>query len=206
MKINYNNLMHSEIKGLNCKPKLVLHVCCAPCSSGVIDRLKDHFDINYFYYNPNIYPEDEYNLRASQFEKLGVKVISPNYNHSEFLTQISGSESELEGGERCKKCIEMRMRYAFQYAKEVGAEWVTTTLSISPHKDAEFINLTGEKLAKEFNVNYLHADFKKENGFLITTKRCAELNIYRQTYCGCEFSLNGSKNQRGQHSEEFNKE
>ena len=185
--------MHNQIASLNYKPSLVLHVCCAPCSSACIPKLEKHFDINYLYYNPNIYPESEYNLRKQQFEKLKVKLEDTKYVHQHFLEAVKGLELEQEGGLRCQKCIEMRMRYAFEYAKQVGVEYVTTTLSISPHKDAEFINKTGEELSKEFDVKYLYADFKKENGYLQSTKLSVEHNLYRQNYCGCEFSIHNNK-------------
>lgn len=181
--------MHGEIESLKGTPKLVLHVCCAPCSSAVIPRLEKYFNIEYLYYNPNIYPESEYIKRKQQFKKLNVTLSNTEYEHSQFLAEIKGLEQEKEGGERCKKCIAMRMRYAFEYAAKAGADYVTTTLSISPHKDAEFINKTGEELAKEFGVKYLYADFKKENGYLQSTKISAEKGIYRQDYCGCEFSI-----------------
>ncbi len=189
MKVDYNKLFKSEIANLTHKPKLVLHVCCAPCSSGVIYRLKQHFEICYFYYNPNIYPEAEYVKRKNEFKKLEVEVVeaSEGYRHEEFLKAVKGLEKEPEGGARCRVCIALRMREAFKYAKEIGAEYVTTTLSISPHKDANFINQTGEALEKEFNIKYLHADFKKENGYLNSITACKNLNIYRQNYCGCEF-------------------
>lgn len=170
-------------------PKLVLHVCCAPCSSAVIGRLNKHFDITYYYYNPNIFPETEFNKRKEEFKKLGVSVVDNGYNHKSYLVEIAGLEQAKEGGDRCKKCIAMRMRSAFEYAKQTKADYVTTTLSISPHKDAEFINKTGEMLEKEYNIKYLYADFKKENGYLNSTKICKEKGIYRQDYCGCEFAM-----------------
>ena len=135
--------MHEEISSFGIKPKLLLHCCCAPCSSAVINRLKDFFDITYFYYNPNIYPEQEYFQRKNEFEKLGVKVVSLNYNHNEFLSVARGYEQEPEGGARCKICIAQRLDKTFEYAVNNGYEVVTTTLSISPHKDAEFINQLG---------------------------------------------------------------
>lgn len=194
MKIDYNKLMHNQIDGIQGKPSLVLHVCCAPCSSAVIPRLEQFFDITYFYFNPNIYPEQEYLKRKQQFTKLNVDLVDVEYNHNQFLQAVRGLEQEKEGGLRCRACIAMRMRAAFEYAKKVGAEYVTTTLSISPHKDAQFINKTGEELEAEFGIKYLYADFKKENGYLNSTKITAEKGIYRQNYCGCEFSINNTNN------------
>ena len=188
MKIDYNKLMHDEISSFGYKPKLLLHCCCAPCSSAVIEKLKEYFDITYLYFNPNIFPENEYVLRREQFEKLGVKVIDIGYEHDKFLDLVKGMENESEGGRRCNVCIAMRMDKAFEYAKSHNFDIVTTTLSISPHKNAEFINLTGENLEKKYKMKYLHADFKKENGFLRSTQLAKQLYIYRQNYCGCEYS------------------
>ena len=188
MKINYDKLMQEEISSFGGKPKLLLHCCCAPCSSAVIERLKDYFEITFFYYNPNITPESEYELRKNEFEKLGVKVISLKYNHNEFLEVVKGFENEKEGGNRCKICIAQRLNKTFEYAVANNFDVVTTTLSISPHKDCEYINQLGERLQEKFGIKYLHADFKKENGYLRSIQICKELGIYRQDYCGCSFS------------------
>ncbi len=190
MKIDYNQIMQQEITSFGHKPKLVLHCCCAPCSSAVIERLREHFDITYLYYNPNIYPETEYNVRAEQFTKLGINIVNVKYNHAEFLSSVQGLEDEQEGGARCRVCIAMRLRKAFEYALENNYEIVTTTLSISPHKDAKFINGLGEQFEKMYGIKYLHADFKKQNGYLRSIELCREKDIYRQNYCGCEFSNN----------------
>ena len=192
MKIDYNKLMHEEISSFGSKPKLLLHCCCAPCSSAVIEKLKEYFEITYFYYNPNIFPEQEYLLRRDEFIKLGVKVVELKYNHNDFLDVVKGYENEKEGGVRCRICIAERLDKAFQYAVSNNYEIVTTTLSISPHKDAEFINKLGENLEAKYGVKYLHADFKKENGYLNSINICKEKGIYRQDYCGCEFSKNGN--------------
>lgn len=188
MKIDYNQLMHREISSFDHRPKLLLHCCCAPCSSAVIEKLKEYFDITYLYFNPNIFPKEEYDRRRDQFIKLGVEVIDLGYDYNEFLQQVKGLENEREGGLRCNVCIANRMDKAFEYAKTRDFDYVTTTLTISPHKNAEFINLTGENLAKKYNIKYLYADFKKENGFLRSTQLAKQLDIYRQNYCGCEFS------------------
>ncbi len=188
MKIDYNKLMHEEISSFGSKPKLLLHCCCAPCSSAVIEKLKEYFEITYLFFNPNIYPIDEYKLRKEQFKKLNVNVIDLGYDHNEFLNLIKGKEDEKEGGIRCNICIAMRLEKTFLYAKNNNFDIVTTTLSISPHKNAEFINITGENLQKKYGIKYLHADFKKENGFLRSTQIAKQVNMYRQNYCGCEFS------------------
>ena len=190
MKIDYNTKMFEQINSFTSKPKLLLHVCCAPCSSGVLPRLKEHFDITLFYYNPNTYPENEYLLRAQQFAKLSnLPLIVCDYNHNEFLEQIKGNEQDAEGGVRCQKCIELRMKKSFEYASTNKFDYVSTTLSISPHKDAQFINHCGENLQEIYNAKYLFADFKKENGYLNSINESKRLNLYRQDYCGCEFSI-----------------
>lgn len=188
MKNNYNKLMQQEISSFGYKPKLLLHCCCAPCSSAVIERLKDFFDLTFYFYNPNIYPQSEFELRKEEFKKLGVVVVDEGYNHQEYLNAVVGTENEPEGGQRCHICIAQRMDKAFEYAKQNGFDVVTTTLSISPHKDAEFINQTGEALMQKYNIKFLHSDFKKENGYLRSIEICKQLGIYRQEYCGCEFS------------------
>ncbi len=188
MKIDYNKIMHKMISSFDFKPKLLLHCCCAPCSSAVIEKLKEYFDITYLYFNPNIFPKEEYARRRDQFIKLGVEVVDLGYDHNEFLKQVKGLENEREGGKRCNVCIAGRMDKAFEYAKIHNYDYVTTTLSISPHKNAEFINITGENLEKKHNIKYLYADFKKENGFLRSTQLAKQLHIYRQNYCGCEYS------------------
>jgi len=190
MKIDYNKLMHEEISNFGDKPKLLLHCCCAPCSSAVIERIREFFDITYFYFNPNIDTEIEFDRRRDEFAKLGVKVITIPYDHNEFLSVVRGHELDLEGGDRCRICIAQRMDRAFEFAVENGYEVVTTTLSISPHKDAQYINELGERLEEKYGVKYLHADFKKENGYLRSIEICRNLGIYRQDYCGCEFARN----------------
>lgn len=182
--------MKQEISSFGLKPKLLLHCCCAPCSSAVIERLKNYFDITYLYYNPNIFPESEFNLRKTEFKKLGINVVDLGYNHNEFLDIVKGREQDKEGGQRCQICIANRLNKTFEYAKNKSYDIVTTTLSISPHKNAEFINKLGESLQEKYNIKYLHADFKKENGYLRSIQICKEKDIYRQDYCGCEFAKN----------------
>ncbi|MFQ6723961.1 MAG: epoxyqueuosine reductase QueH [Clostridia bacterium] len=190
VKQNYNLVMKQQLSNLTGKPKLLLHVCCAPCSSGVLPKLKEYFNITLFYYNPNTYPQDEYLLRAQQFAKLcDLPLIICDYDHNEFLNQIAGLQQSVEGGARCQKCIELRLDKSFEYAKQFNYDYVTTTLSISPHKDAEFINMCGQKLQQKYNVNYLYADFKKENGYLNSIAESKKYDLYRQDYCGCEFSI-----------------
>lgn len=188
MKIDYNKLMYEEISSFGDKPRLLLHCCCAPCSSAVIEKIAKYFSITYLYFNPNIYPEDEYFRRKDEFSKLGVNVVDIGYDHNEFVQLVKGHELDKEGGDRCRICIAYRLDKAFSFALENGFEIVTTTLSISPHKDAQFINMLGENLEKKYGIKYLHADFKKENGYLRSTEISKEKGIYRQNYCGCEFA------------------
>ena len=189
MMIDYNKLMNEQISSFGgTKPRLLLHCCCAPCSSAVIERLKEFFEITFYYYNPNIFPEQEYNLRKEEFKKLNVDLVAEAYNHQEFVNITKGMENEKEGGMRCRACIAQRMNQSFNYASKNGFDFVTTTLSISPHKDAKYINDLGEQLQQNFNVKYLYADFKKQNGYLRSIQICKDLKIYRQDYCGCEFS------------------
>ncbi len=190
-KSNYNQLMYNQISQLQGKPKLLLHVCCAPCSSGVLPKLQQYFDITLYYYNPNTYPESEYLLRAKQFSKLtNLPLIVCDYNHAEFLDVAKSLENYTEGGLRCQECIKLRMQHSFMYAQNNNFDYVTTTLSISPHKDAEFINTCGQQLEQMYNVKYLFADFKKENGYLNSIKYSKDFDLYRQDFCGCEFSRN----------------
>lgn len=167
--------------------KLLLHVCCAPCTSGVIDRLAG-FDVTPYYYNPNMDTAEEYERRAKQFVKLGLEPIEEEYCHDEFLSAAKGLENEPEGGARCRACIALRLERTAQKAAREGYDIFCSTLSVSPHKDAEFINETGFMLEKKYGVKFLPNDFKKENGFLLSTRRSKELDMYRQNYCGCEFT------------------
>lgn len=190
MKKDYNKLMKEQIASLDYTPKLLLHVCCAPCSAGVVNRLTA-FETTLYYFNPNTYPETEYNLRFEQFGKLtNLQIIKVEYNHNDFLTKITGLEQENEGGKRCKECIRLRMEKTFEHAKANGYDYVTTSLSVSPHKNADFINHIGKELEEKYNIKYLYADFKKENGYLNSINNSKKLNLYRQDYCGCEFSVN----------------
>lgn len=190
MKKDYNQIMKETISSFATRPKLLLHVCCAPCSSACLDRLKA-FDVSLYYFNPNTYPKDEYLLRAEQFCKLtDLPLIIEDYNHQQFLDKIKGFEQTKEGGDRCKICIKNRLIHSFEYAKNNGFDFVTTTLTISPHKDAEYINTIGKELEEVYHVRFLPSDFKKENGFLNSINISKQLNLYRQDYCGCEFSIN----------------
>ena len=168
-QLNFAQQMDEVLKTLGPqRPKLLLHACCGPCSSAVLEKLCRYFEITVLYYNPNTWPAEEYYRRGEELKK--------------FVSQ------EPERGGRCTVCYRLRMRRAAQYAKEHGFDWFTTTLSISPHKDAARINQIGQELEAEFGIRHLPSDFKKQNGYLRSLQLSEEYGLYRQDYCGCEFS------------------
>ena len=177
-------------------PTLLLHACCAPCSSYCLEYLAKYFDITLFYYNPNISPEPEYRARAEEARRLvselpvphPVKILFGDYRPEEFYEAVKGHEEDPEGGERCGICFEMRLRETARIAAEGGFDYFTTTLTISPLKDAERLNAIGEAAGKEFGVHFLNSDFKKKNGYRRSVELSAEYHLYRQNYCGCTFS------------------
>ena len=176
--------------------KLLLHACCAPCSSYVLEYLTNFFDITILYYNPNIYPKEEFDKRYQELSRLikdlphnnSISLIEGRYDYNEFLNIAKGLESVPEGGERCFKCYELRMREAAKYAKKHNFDYFTTTLSISPYKNSNKLNEIGKKLEDELSVKYLYADFKKKNGYKRSIELSREYNLYRQDYCGCIYS------------------
>lgn len=178
-------------------PKLLLHSCCAPCSSYVLEYLSDYFEITVFYYNPNIFPESEYTKRILEQQMLiqdmkfryPVSFLSGSYDRDRFYAIAKGLEHAKEGGERCFKCYEIRLEEAAKIAKEIEYDYFTTTLSISPMKNAEKLNEIGTKIAKHYGVEYLQSDFKKKNGYKRSIELSKEYGLYRQDYCGCEFSF-----------------
>ncbi len=197
-KINYQKMLDDIIEknvkdGI--KPTLLIHACCAPCSSYVLEYLNKFFDITIFFYNPNISPREEFDFRLSELKRLvnemnlNIEIIAGEYDSELFYSNSKGHESEPEGGERCFKCYEMRLKKTALLAKSMSFDYFTTTLSISPYKNAEKLNETGGRLGEEYGVKYLYSDFKKKNGY----KRSIELskihNLYRQDYCGCVFSM-----------------
>ncbi len=182
-----------KARSLSKKPTLLLHSCCAPCSTSVIKRLSEIFEITVFYSNSNIYPKAEYEKRKKEqirfCEIAGVPFSEDNYLHTEFTAFAAELKDEREGGARCEKCIAYRMEKAAREAAENKFDYFTTTLSVSPHKNAPFINKTGAELEEKYGVGFLYADFKKKDGYLNSIKISKELDIYRQSYCGCEFSI-----------------
>lgn len=225
-KQDFNALMENEISKIigsknfqaGIKPKLLLHVCCAPCSSAVLERLVPVFSIVLFYYNPNIYPETEYMRRLEELKKYCIQtnfslpIVEELYNPVEYYAAVKTDEEpelkeERECGKRCRRCYEFRIKRAYQYAAEHEFDYVTTTLSVSPYKDALKINEIGRTFfeaasKQEFaeydghkkNVRYLYADFKKKNGFLRSLQLSEQFGLYRQDYCGCEYSVRRDKN------------
>lgn len=183
-------------------PKLLLHSCCAPCSSYVLEYLSRHFEITVFYYNPNIYPPKEYEERAQEQERFirefpakhKISYMEGTYDTARFFEMAKGLEHVPEGGERCFRCYELRMRETAELAKKEGYDYFTTTLSISPLKNAAKLNEIGEKLEKELGVKHLSSDFKKRNGYKRSTELSKEYELYRQNYCGCVFSKNEREN------------
>ncbi len=177
-------------------PSLLLHSCCAPCSSYCLEYLSNYFRITVFYYNPNIYPEDEYYKRVEEqrrfIERLSVKhpisFVEGNFDKERFYDAVKGYEDCPEGGERCFKCYELRLEETAKLAKEMGMDYFTTTLSISPLKNAEKLNEIGEKVGAAYGVAHLGSDFKKKNGYKRSVELSNEYGMYRQYYCGCVYS------------------
>ena len=199
MKQNYQLLLDKKLDELQRQgrvPKLLLHSCCAPCSSYVLEYLSNYFSITVFYYNPNIYPEEEYRKRVLEqqhfIERLParhpISFIEGEYDEKRFYDTVRGHERDKEGGERCFRCYELRLREAAELAKERNFDYFTTTLSISPLKNAEKLNEIGTRIAEELGVTYLQSDFKKKNGYKRSTELSKEYGMYRQDYCGCIYS------------------
>ncbi len=204
------------------KPSLLLHACCGPCSSYVLEYLSEYFDVTIYYYNPNIHPSEEYYRRLNELKKFltqfpeavknSVKLVEETYNPQEYFEATKTLEQkelqiEPEKGERCRRCYEFRMKKAYEYANRHSFEWFTTTLSISPHKDSEKINTIGKNLQKENEekiknleiskiTKFLPSDFKKRGGFLRSTQLSKEYGLWRQDYCGCVYSKQNSAKQK----------
>ena len=189
--------MEEEIVRLDGRrPSLLLHSCCGPCSSAVLERLREHFMVTVLYYNPNIEPEEEYLHRRAEQERLlsilggDLGWLSCDYDHDAFAAFAPSLADEPEGGKRCLACFALRMDKTAETAKLHGFEYFTTTLSVSPHKNADHVNRAGEYAGRQYGVKYLYADFKKKNGYLRSLQLSAEYGLYRQDYCGCLYSRN----------------
>jgi len=198
-KQNYH-LKMQELMQEHCSearvPKLLLHSCCAPCSSYCLELLSEYFAITVFYYNPNIYPPEEYYMRVEEQARFvqefparhSISFVEGSYDTARFYEMTKGMEQLKEGGERCFACYELRLRESCKYAKEHGFDFFTTTLSISPLKNAAKLNEMGGKLEQEYGMKYLYSDFKKQNGYKRSTEISNEYDMYRQYYCGCVYS------------------
>jgi len=200
MPENYNLLMEQTIAALpeGARPTLLLHSCCGPCSSAVLERLLPHFAVTLFYYNPNIHPYEEYAKRLETQKKLAASlpgfpptpVLEGPYDPDRWYDTIRGLEAEPEGGGRCAVCFLMRLTATAEAARAGGFDWFATTLSVSPHKNALLLNELGEAAAASVpGARYLPADFKKRDGYLRSIRLARELDLYRQDYCGCEYSM-----------------
>lgn len=192
--VNYDKLMTETVKGLGRKPTLLLHSCCAPCSSYCIEELVKFFRLTVFYYNPNIDTDEEYEKRKNEQKRFiaefapEVEFIGEEHESEEFYKAVKGLENEPEGGKRCRVCFALRLGKTAEKAKENGYEFFATTLTISPLKNAKVINEVGLELERTYGVKYLPTDFKKRGGYLRSTVLSERYGIYRQNYCGCVFS------------------
>lgn len=188
--MNYQVELDKIIKNLDYRPKLLMHSCCAPCSSYCITYLKDYFDITILYYNPNIEPYEEYLKRKEEQIRLcnilGVDIMDCDYDNESFRQMVKGLETEKEGGLRCFSCYELRLRKTAELAKNF--DYFTTTLTVSPYKNSNKINEIGLKLQSEYGIKYLVSDFKKKEGYKKSIELSKKYNLYRQNFCGCVFS------------------
>ena len=195
--MNYDILMEEEIEKIKGKEKtLLIHACCAPCSSAVLERLGNIFKITILYYNPNITDKEEYDKRLEEIHKFiekfetkyKIDIIDGRYDKNEFFEMAQGLENEPEKGKRCYKCYNLRLEETAKIAKEKNFDYFTTTLSLSPYKNSNWINEIGENLQDKSQVEYLYSDFKKKNGYKRSIELSKEYNLYRQNYCGCIYS------------------
>jgi predicted adenine nucleotide alpha hydrolase (AANH) superfamily ATPase len=193
MKRNYENMMTEQIKGIEKGERLLLHSCCAPCSSACLERLKEHFSITVLYYNPNIDEEKEYEKRKAEqirfLRETGwADFLDCDYEAEKFLQMSQGMENEPERGARCYRCYALRLEKTAQVAKENGFAYFATTLTLSPYKNAEWLNEIGENMGGRYGLNYLYTDFKKKGGYHRSVELSNEYGLYRQDFCGCKFS------------------
>ena len=202
MAKNYQLKLDKEIESLHGeRPELLLHSCCGPCSSYVLEYLTQYYKVTLLWYNPNIWPPEENDKRLHYQRKiinaLGLKedvsIVIPDYDHDRYLQMVSGLESEPEGGLRCTECFRMRLKEAAEAAERLGIGLYCTTLTVSPHKNAEKINTLGEAIGREHGVRFLPSDFKKRNGYKRSIELSREYDLYRQDYCGCEFAWRGER-------------
>lgn len=201
MKENYQKKLDRIIEGLQDeRPSLLLHSCCAPCSSYVLEYLSKYFQITVYYYNPNIDSEEEYEKRAEEQRRLisemefpeEVAFIKEEFRPKEFYEAVKGYEKEPEGGKRCLICYRLRLSEAARAARDLGSDYFTTTLTISPMKNAQWLNEIGQEMEEQFHVKFLPSDFKKKNGYKRSVELSQMYGLYRQTFCGCIFSKNAN--------------
>lgn len=213
-KVNYQLMLDNEIKRISAegrRPSLLLHVCCAPCSSYVLEYLAEFFNITVFFYNPNITSSEEYDYRINEALRLlremplkgKVSFIQGRYEPSEFYAVAKGLETAPEGGERCFRCYGLRLRETAEYARQSNFDYFTTSLSISPYKNAEKLNSIGKALSEEYGVKYLFSDFKKKNGYKRSIELSAEYKLYRQDFCGCIYSQQEMKRRKANASDDI---
>ena len=199
MNVNYQKVLDETIKKIqlnNEVPTLLIHSCCAPCSSYCLEYLSEFFKITVLYYNPNIFPKEEYEFRAREQErfinsfpaKYPISFMEETYSPEEFYAIAKGLEKEPEGGERCTRCYKLRLEHTAKIAKDLNMDYFTTTLSISPLKDAKRLNSIGLELEETYEVSYLVSDFKKKNGYKRSVELSKEYEMYRQNFCGCIYS------------------
>lgn len=197
--MNYLHQMETLMRDVPDRAALLLHSCCAVCSSSVLERLAQKFRVTVFYFNPNIFPDTEYQKRKAEQQRLIDTVVYPNpvgyidgdYNHAAFLELVRGLEAEPEGGRRCARCFELRLRETAQRAAQDGIPFFATTLTVSPHKNSTVINEIGLSLAREYGVIWLPSDFKRQDGYLRSIQLARQYNLYRQKTCGCEYPQQG---------------
>lgn len=197
MKTDYEKLRDEQILKLGKNKRLLLHACCAPCSTACLERVVDDFNTTVYFYNPNMDTAEEYLKRAEEERRFikeaygcSVGFIEEDYRSEEYYITVKGEECAPEGGSRCAKCFNLRLSQTAKYAKEHSFDCISTTLTVSPYKNAPLLNEIGEKVAKDYGVEWIYCDFKKKNGFLRSTELSEKYGLYRQNYCGCIFSKN----------------
>ena len=193
MKRNFELLMQEQLKNIEKGTRLLLHSCCAPCSSACLERLKEYFQVTVLYYNPNIDEREEYEKRKAEqirfLEETGwADFLDCDHDAEAFEEMAKGLEEEPERGKRCYLCYQLRLEKTAEAAKKNGFPWFATTLTLSPYKNAEWLNEIGETVGGRYAVNYLYTDFKKKGGYYRSTELSKEYNLYRQDFCGCKFS------------------
>ncbi len=194
--MNYDLEMEKQMSNLKEGDNLLLHACCAPCSTACLERLANFFKVTIFYYNPNITDEIEYKKRIEEIKKLltlinpkyKVELLEGSYEPNKFFEMAKGLEKEPERGKRCYKCYHLRLEETARVAEELGFDYFCTTLTLSPHKNATWLNEIGEELDQQYKPTYLYSDFKKKEGYKRSIELSKEYNLYRQDYCGCVYS------------------